>query len=105
MPLPRRLLAAPSEPFIWTHLARPGGAPASERAILCTPYAAELIVDEALRAGRGGVLEVVVAAKGSDRTALARVQSYFARLPERGVAVEVRRGAAPGRKAAQERAA
>jgi len=103
--LPRPLPPVSSEPFIWTHLVRPGGGPASERAILCTPYAAELIVDEALRAGRGGVLEVVVAAKGSDDTALARVQSYFARLPQRGVAVEVRRGKPAGRKAAEERAA
>jgi hypothetical protein len=56
---------------------------------LCTPYTAELIIDDALRAGRGGVLEVVVAAS-SDDTALARVQKYFARLPARGVAVDVR---------------
>jgi hypothetical protein len=76
-------------PFIWTHLERPDGASASERADVCTPYTAELIVDEALRAGRGGVLEVVVAA-GSDDAVLARVQKYFARLPARGVAVDVR---------------
>ena len=89
MPTGTCVVRPPSEPFIWTHLARPGGGPASERAILCTPYTAELIVDEALRAGRGGVLEVVVAA-GSDDTVLARVQKYFARLPARGVAVDVR---------------
>ena len=89
------MLPRPSpSPFIWTHLARPDGASASERADVCTPYTAELIVDEALRAGRGGVLEVVVA--GSDDAVLARVQKYFARLPARGVAVDVR---------AQERAA
>lgn len=92
-----------SEPFIWTRLARPGGGSGTERADVCTPYTAELIVDEALRAGRGGVLEVVVAAEDSDDTALARVQRYFARLPGRGVAVDVRRGAPSGREAARSR--
>jgi len=46
---------------------------------------------------------VVVAGDDSDDAALARVQKYFARLPGRGVAVDVRRGVPIGR--AEERAA
>ena len=101
---PRGVAAGSVEPFVWTHLSRPGGGSGIERAGVCTPYTAELIVDDALRAGRGAVLEVVVAAEDSEDAALAHVQTYFAHIPERGVTIDVRRGVPAGREAARSRA-
>jgi hypothetical protein len=60
-----------------------------ERLCALTPYAAELIVDDALRAGRGSRLEVLVAASEGDE-AVTRVRARFASLGARGVKVVVR---------------
>lgn len=66
-----------------------------ERLCALTPYAAELIADDALRAGRGSHLEVMVAAADGEE-AVTRVRARFASLRARGVNVVVRgqRGAA-----------
>lgn len=104
MRLPRCGPAVSGEPFVWTHVRRAGGGSSMHRASVCTPYTAELIADEALRAGCGGVLEVVVAAGDSADAALARVQRYFARLPKRGIAVDVRHGEPAGPEAVASRA-
>ena len=55
-----------------------------------TPYAAETIGDDALRAGPGARLEVTVDA-GTDDAGLGRVQDQFAWLRARGVQVNVHR--------------
>ena len=59
-----------------------------ERLCALTPYAAELIVDDALRAGRGSRLELLVAAHDGD-DALSRVRARFASLAGRGINVVV----------------
>jgi len=60
-----------------------------------TPYTAETIAEDALRAGRGARLDVSVAANAA---AVARVQEHFARLANRGVQVSVRRDDHPRRR-------
>jgi len=55
-----------------------------------TPYAAETICDDALRAGPGARLEITVAA-GTDDAGLDRVQDQFAWLRARSIEVEVHR--------------
>ena len=60
------------------------------RAELLTPYVAETIVDQALRAGRGARLEITLAEDASD-VQLARVRAEFAWLAEQGPAVAIER--------------
>lgn len=55
-----------------------------------TPYTAEEIVEDALRAGRGARLELSVPSSTTD-VGLARLQHQFAWLGDRGVQVTVRR--------------
>jgi acyl carrier protein len=55
-----------------------------------TPYTAETIAEDALRAGRGARLEVSVPS-GTTDLGLAELQDEFAWLKERGVQVQVRR--------------
>jgi len=66
---------------------RPG---ALQRAGELTPYAAETIGEDALRAGPGARLEVTVDA-GTDQAGLGRVQDQFAWLRARGIQVNVHR--------------
>jgi acyl carrier protein len=61
-----------------------------QRAGVLTPYTAETIAEDALRAGRGARLEVAVPPDTSD-AALAELQHEFAWLGARGVQVSVRR--------------
>jgi hypothetical protein len=56
-----------------------------------TAYAAETVVGDALRAGRGAKLELIVASTASDN-ALARVREQLGWLRDRGVSVDVHRG-------------
>jgi len=74
----------------------PGGESGGslERSGWLTPYAAETIAEDALRAGHGAQLEVTVAASADD-VELARVQHHFAWLGERDVRVTVRRDDRP----------
>jgi acyl carrier protein len=55
-----------------------------------TPYTAEIISEDALRAGRGARLEVTVPSSVND-AGLARLQDQFSWLGDRGVQVSVRR--------------
>jgi acyl carrier protein len=71
----------------------PAGPPRAwivERVLLLTPYAAESLSDDALRAGVGGRLELSLGSHATDGM-LANVRAQFSRLEERGIAVEVRR--------------
>ncbi len=61
-----------------------------QRAGWLTPYTAETIAEDALRAGRGARLEVAVSSSLSDDR-LAELQGEFAWLCARGVLVSVRR--------------
>ena len=61
-----------------------------QRAGELTPYAAETICEDALRAGAGARLEVTVDA-GTDDDGLGRVQDQFAWLRARSIEVEVHR--------------
>jgi len=81
---------------MWARVVPPGGESGGslERAGWLTPYAAETIVEDALRAGHGAQLEVTVAASADD-VELARVQHHFAWLGERDVRVTVRRDDRP----------
>jgi acyl carrier protein len=68
----------------------PGGLGVREYAELLTPYAAETISEDALRAGPGAQLEVTVAEDEGDAS-FQQVQQQFAWLSGRGVAVDVHR--------------
>src|SRR5579883_1870142 len=61
-----------------------------ERDVWLTPYCAETIAEDALGAGPGARLELLVPPDASDDD-VARVRSRFTRLPPRGVEVTVRR--------------
>ena len=87
------MLAEQKPIFVWTEISRAGARPGLQRAGWFTPYGAQLIVDDALHAGRGGVVRVSVA-QDCDDAALARVQHHFAVLRARGVDVDVQRGRA-----------
>ena len=78
--------------MVWSCVVPAGIATGSglRRADVLTPYAAEEIADDALRAGRGARLEVTVPAATTD-AGLAWVQDQFAWLDERGVHVTVHR--------------
>ena len=79
---------------MWSRVAPSGGASTLERSGLLTPYAAEAIAEDAVRAGQGAHLEVTVAASAND-VQLARVQHQFAWLGARDVRVMVRRNDRP----------
>lgn len=76
--------------------------PLLERVEWLTPYAAETIAEDALRAGRGARLALVVPAEAG-RAGLDRVRHQFAWLRARGLEVDVRtagrRGDTAGRAA------
>ena len=60
------------------------------RAEWLTPYSAQTIAEDALRAGRGARLDVTVPADATVAD-VARVEEQFARVANRGVEVIVRR--------------
>src|SRR5262245_9615425 len=64
-----------------------------ERVEELTPYALELIGDDAARAGRGARLEVTLPASAAGND-VAAVEAELARLSRRGIHVSVRRDAA-----------
>ena len=84
-----RASAAPAR--VWARVVspRPSGGEIQHGGWL-TPYTAETIAEDALRAGRGARLEVAVPSTLSD-DGLAQLQDEFAWLGERGVQVSVRR--------------
>jgi hypothetical protein len=70
------------------------------RGLLCragwlTPYIAELVAADALRAGRGAKLEVLVPAAAPD-AAVSVLRSQLGHLAERGVRVRIARDARIG---------
>ena len=67
-----------------------GDSSTFERAAPLTPYEAEEITEDALRAGRGARLELTVPPGTSD-AGLVGVREQFARLGPRGIQVNVRR--------------
>jgi acyl carrier protein len=67
-----------------------GGMGDLERTGWLTPYTAEEITEDALRAGRGARLELLVPSSTND-AGLAQLQDRFAWLRRRGVQVSVRR--------------
>jgi len=78
--------------LVWARVVSSHGEASGEiqRAGWLTPYTAETIAEDALRAGRGARLEVAVSSSLSD-AGLARLQDEFAWLGDRGVHVSVRR--------------
>ncbi|TMA42443.1 MAG: hypothetical protein E6J81_17310 [Deltaproteobacteria bacterium] len=78
-------------PHIWVRIVPATGESGGtlERTGWLTPYTAETIAEDAVRAGRGARLEVTVGASTTE--GIARVQRQFARLGKRGVQVIVRR--------------
>jgi acyl carrier protein len=88
--------AAESPPRTWARVRSPAGESGGtlERVGWLTPYTAETIAEDAVRAGHGARLEVAVAASIDD-VGLARVQHQFAWLGERDVRVTVRRNDRP----------
>jgi acyl carrier protein len=76
----------------WTRVVSSRGEASGEiqRVGLLTPYTAETIAEDALRAGPGARLEVAVPPDVSDAS-LAELQDEFAWLGTRGVQVSVRR--------------
>jgi hypothetical protein len=87
-----RLETVDRDPLVWASVlpAAHDRQSVLRRATWLTPYAAETIVEDALRAGRGARLELTVPASATD-SALARVRERFAHLGNRGVLVSVRR--------------
>jgi acyl carrier protein len=82
-----------SEPaLVWARVYSPLAEERGEiqRACWLTPYTAETIAEDALRAGRGARLEVAVPSTLSDAS-VAALQDEFAWLGDRGVEVSVRR--------------
>lgn len=79
-------------PLVWARVVPPSGQPGGDiqRVGLLTPYTAETIAEDALRAGRGAKLEMSVPSSTSD-VGLAELQTQFAWLGDRGVQVSVRR--------------
>ncbi len=84
-------------PYVWARVAQLHGKGRTvlHRTDLLTPYAAETIAEDALRAGGGAELDLTVAA-GTSAGALALVHERFAALEHRGIRVSVRRET-PGR--------
>ena len=83
---------------MWARRAGKSGG-SLERAGWLTPYAAETIAEDAVRAGHGPGLELTVAAS-TDDVGLTRVQRQFAWLGERDVRVTVRRDDRPAAQSA-----
>jgi acyl carrier protein len=82
-------------PRIWVRIVPATGESAGtlERTGWLTPYTAETIVEDAVRAGPGARVELTVAASTTE--GLVRAQRQFAGLGKRGVLVTVRRDDGP----------
>src|SRR5207237_5463203 len=81
--------------FVWTRVVPPRGRGGGgvDRAEWLTPYTAAAIAGDALHAGRGARLEMMVAPGASD-SVIGRLRREFAWLGSRGVEVSVYRRAA-----------
>jgi len=85
-----RRLASEAVPTVAARVVAPEGG-TLERTALLTPYAAETLVEDALFAGPGASLEIMVLAPASSG-ALNGVRRLFARLGQRGIRVQVSLG-------------
>jgi len=82
---------APATSLVWARVTpSPNGSAQLQRAGWLTPYTAETIAEDALSAGHGARLEVMVPSNVSD-TGMALLQDQFAWLNDRGVQVVIRR--------------
>ena len=81
---------------MWTRLVSAPGRSGGEvrRAARLTPYVAQTIVEDALRAGRGTRLEVTVVSR-VDAAGLAQLREHFSSLAGRGIDVTVHQGRGP----------
>jgi hypothetical protein len=70
-----------------THIVLPSGESTFHRGGMLSPYAAEVIAEDALRAGPGARLEITVGT--SDRRTLAAVRRRFCGLRDRGIALVI----------------
>jgi acyl carrier protein len=86
--------AAPAQ-RIWVRIVPPAGDSSGtlERAGWLTPYTAETIAEDAMRAPAGATLELTIAESATE--GLVRAERPFAWLRQRGVQVIVRRGDHP----------
>jgi acyl carrier protein len=77
--------------LVRTRVIAPGerGVPL-ERSVVLTPYSTQTILEDALGAGRGALLEVTAAASTTDAELL-RIRERFTRLEPHGVGLRVRR--------------
>jgi acyl carrier protein len=82
----------PEPALFWVRVSSPRSSTRGDiqRAGWLTPYTAENIAEDALRAGRGAHLEVAVPLTASD-TVLAELRDEFGWLGDRGVQVTIRR--------------
>lgn len=85
--------AAESPPPVCVRILRSSGGKQLVRSLIFSPYAAQTIVEDALRAGPGARLEVTVPDDTADAV-LAHIEEALARPRAAGVAVGVRREAA-----------
>jgi acyl carrier protein len=84
-----RAAAPPAQ--VWARVVRAqAGTSDLQRTGWLTPYTAEEIVEDALRAGRGARLELSVSTTVND-AGLSQLQARFAWLADRGVQVDIRR--------------
>jgi acyl carrier protein len=83
-------------PPVHAHVVPADGSPGAtlERAGVLTPYTAETIAEDALRAGQGSHLEITLPA-GTTDDGLEWIRDQFAWLGYRGVDVHIRRDAQP----------
>jgi len=81
---------------VWTRLVSAPGRSRGEvrRAARLTPYVAQTIVEDALRAGRGTRLEVTVVSR-LGAAELAQLREQFSCLAGRGIDVTVHHGRGP----------
>ena len=84
----RRERDVPSGLPIWTRLVSSHGE--RIRADTFSPYAVELIADDALRAGKGSQLEIMLPAN-VEETHITKLRTHFAWLRDRGITVTVAR--------------
>jgi acyl carrier protein len=84
-PAPAGSASLPAVP-IWARLVSAHGE--RMRADVLTPYVAELIADEVLRAGHGSQLELSVPAN-TPEAEVRKLRTHFAWLRERGITVTV----------------
>ena len=90
---PAAVSEAVAPALVWARVLPPDGDGEQrnlQRVGWLTPYTAETIAEDALRAGRGARLEVTVPSSVND-AGLARLLDQFAWLGDRGVHVSVRR--------------